>query len=212
MTIASIAGLFAVSVLVLLVVLTIAKAVRIVPRDSAQVVERLGRYHRTLPAGFHLLIPFLERIACEHSLEEQEIDIFERRCITRDDVRVAVDGVLHFQVTDPRRASYGTADYVFAISQIAQRTLRSEVGKMDLDRLFEERPTIGAAIVAELAEASASWGVEVLRCEIRHLRPPREALAAMEKRMRAKREKRMRAEREKRAVRTAATRFDAHRS
>lgn len=212
MTIASIAGLFAVSALVLLVVLMIAKAVRIVPHDSAQVVERLGRYHRTLPAGFHLLIPFLERIACEHSLEEQEIDIFERRCITRDDVRVAVDGVLHFQVTDPRRATYGTADHVFAISQIAQRTLRIEIGKMDLDRTFEERPTIGAAIVAELAEASTPWGVEALRCEIRHLRPPQEALAAMEKRSRAKREKRMRTEREKRAVRTAATRLDAHRS
>ena len=190
MNITSIVGLIAVSALVLLVVLVIAKTVKIVPQQSGYVVERLGRYHRTLQAGFHILVPFLERIAYKHSLKEQAIDISEQLCITRDNVQVGVDGVLYLQVLDPRQASYGITNYVFAISQLAQTTLRSEAGKIDLDRTFEERATINAAVVTELDKASAPWGVKMLRYEIRNIRPPRDVLAAMEKQMRAEREKR----------------------
>ena len=190
MNITSIVGLIAVSALVLLVVLVIAKTVKIVPQQSGYVVERLGRYHRTLQAGFHILVPFLERIAYKHSLKEQAIDISEQLCITRDNVQVGVDGVLYLQVLDPRQASYGITNYVFAISQLAQTTLRSEVGKIDLDRTFEERSTINTLVVNELDKASAPWGVKVLRYEIRNINPPRDVLAAMEKQMRAEREKR----------------------
>ena len=190
MNITSIVGLIAVSALVLLVVIVIAKTVKIVPQQSGYVVERLGRYHRTLQAGFHILVPFLERIAYKHSLKEQAIDISEQLCITRDNVQVGVDGVLYLQVLDPRQASYGITNYVFAISQLAQTTLRSEAGKIDLDRTFEERATINAAVVTELDKASAPWGVKMLRYEIRNIRPPRDVLAAMEKQMRAEREKR----------------------
>ncbi len=183
-------GFLAVLALVLLVVLTIAKTAKIVPQQSGYVVERLGRYSRTLQAGFHILIPFLERIAYRHSLKEQAIDISEQLCITRDNVQVGVDGVLYLQVLDPRQASYGIMNYVFAISQLAQTTLRSEVGKIDLDRTFEERAAINAAVVSELDKASAPWGVKVLRYEIRNINPPHDVLAAMEKQMRAEREKR----------------------
>ena len=177
-------------VLVALVVLVIARTATIVPQQSGYVVERLGRYSRTLQAGFHILIPFLERVAYRHTLKEQAIDISEQLCITRDNVQVGVDGVLYLQVLEPRQASYGIMNYVFAISQLAQTTLRSEVGKIDLDRTFEERATINGAIVSELDKASTPWGVKVLRYEIRNITPPSDVLAAMEKQMRAEREKR----------------------
>lgn len=183
-------GFIAVIAVVVLVIVVIAKTATIVPQQSGYVVERLGRYSRTLQAGFHILIPFLERIAYKHSLKEKAIDISEQLCITRDNVQVGVDGVLYLQVLDPRQASYGITDFVFAISQLAQTTLRSEVGKIDLDRTFEERSSINGLVVTELDKASAPWGVKVLRYEIRNINPPRDVLAAMEKQMRAEREKR----------------------
>ena len=183
-------GFIAVVAVVVLVIVVIAKTATIVPQQSGYVVERLGRYSRTLQAGFHILIPFLERIAYRHSLKEKAIDISEQLCITRDNVQVGVDGVLYLQVLNPRQASYGITDYVFAISQLAQTTLRSEVGKIDLDRTFEERSSINSLVVTELDKASAPWGVKVLRYEIRNINPPRDVLAAMEKQMRAEREKR----------------------
>ena len=183
-------GFIAVVAVVVLVIVVIAKTATIVPQQSGYVVERLGRYSRTLQAGFHILIPFLERIAYKHSLKEKAIDISEQLCITRDNVQVGVDGVLYLQVLDPRQASYGITDFVFAISQLAQTTLRSEVGKIDLDRTFEERSSINGLVVTELDKASAPWGVKVLRYEIRNINPPRDVLAAMEKQMRAEREKR----------------------
>jgi len=154
------------------------------------VVERLGKYSRTLRAGFHILIPFVERIAYRHSLKERAIDIAEQVCITKDNVQVGVDGVLYLQILDPGRASYGILDYVFAISQLAQTTLRSEIGKIDLDRTFEERAAINANVVSELDKATDPWGVKVLRYEIRNINPPADVLEAMEKQMRAEREKR----------------------
>ena len=183
-------GFIAVVAVVVLVIVVIAKTATIVPQQSGYVVERLGRYSRTLQAGFHILIPFLERTAYKHSLKEKAIDISEQLCITRDNVQVGVDGVLYLQVLNPRQASYGITDYVFAISQLAQTTLRSEVGKIDLDRTFEERSSINSLVVTELDKASAPWGVKVLRYEIRNINPPRDVLAAMEKQMRAEREKR----------------------
>ncbi|MEO0974527.1 MAG: stomatin-like protein, partial [Pseudomonadota bacterium] len=149
-----------------------------------------GKYSRTLRAGFHILVPFFERAAYRHSLKEKAIDIPEQICITRDNVQVGVDGVLYLQVLDPERASYGITDYVFAIAQLAQTTLRSEVGKIDLDRTFEERAMINSAVVQELDKASEPWGVKVLRYEIKNINPPEDVINAMEKQMRAEREKR----------------------
>jgi len=180
----------AVLAIVILVIVVIAKTAVVVPQQSAYVVETLGKYSRTLQAGFHILIPFVERIAYRHSLKEQATDIPEQVCITRDNVQVGVDGVLYLQVLDARQASYGIMDYVFAIAQLAQTTLRSEVGKIELDRTFEERQLINAAVVSELDKASAPWGVKVLRYEIRNINPPRDVIEAMEKQMRAEREKR----------------------
>ena len=177
-------------VVVLLVILVIVKTAVIVPQQSAYVIERLGRYSRTLQAGFHILLPFLDTISYKHTLKEQAIDISEQLCITRDNVQVGVDGVLYLQVLEPHQASYGITNYIFAISQLAQTTLRSEVGKIDLDRTFEERSSINRLIVNELDQASAPWGVKVLRYEIRNINPPTDVLAAMEKQMRAEREKR----------------------
>ncbi len=174
----------------ILVIIVIAKTAVVVPQQSAFVVEKLGKYSRTLRAGFHILIPFIERAAYRHSLKELAIDIPEQICITRDNVQVGVDGVLYLQILDPQRASYGITDYVFAISQLAQTTLRSEIGKIDLDRTFEERTVINTNIVAELDKASDSWGVKVLRYEIKNINPPTDVLSAMEKQMRAEREKR----------------------
>lgn len=183
---------FAVVTLVLaaLVVLVIAKTAVVVPQQSAYVVERLGKYAKTLRAGFHILIPFVEVIRYRHDLRETAIDIPAQVCITRDNVQVEVDGVLYFQVLDPERASYGVTDPRFAITQLAQTTLRSEVGKIDLDRTFEERTTINIQVVTELDKASDPWGIKVLRYEIKNIEPPADVLSAMEKQMRAEREKR----------------------
>ena len=183
--------LFFVAVVVaVIVIVVLAKTAVIVPQQSAFVVESLGKYSRTLRAGFHILIPFIENAAYKHSLKELAIDIAEQVCITRDNVQVGVDGVLYLQVLDPERASYGITDYIFAISQLCQTTLRSEIGKIDLDRTFEERGSINGNVVSELDKASDPWGVKVLRYEIKNINPPRDVLSAMEKQMRAEREKR----------------------
>jgi regulator of protease activity HflC (stomatin/prohibitin superfamily) len=176
--------------LAVLVLIVIAKTAVVVPQQSAFVVERLGRYHATLGAGFHILIPFIDVIRYRHTLKEVAVDIPEQVCITRDNVQVHVDGVIYMKVLDPERASYGVADFLFAISQLAQTALRSEVGKIDLDKTFEERNTINYQVVSELDKASDPWGVKVLRYEIKNITPPIDVLAAMEKQMRAEREKR----------------------
>jgi regulator of protease activity HflC (stomatin/prohibitin superfamily) len=183
-------GLVALLVLAFLVLIVIAKTAVVVPQQSAYVVERLGRFHAILNAGFHVLLPFIDAIRYRHSLKETAVDIPAQVCITRDNVQVGVDGVLYLKVLNPERASYGISDYMFAISQLAQTTLRSEVGKIDLDRTFEERTNINTAVVSELDKASEAWGVKVLRYEIKNITPPADILAAMEKQMRAEREKR----------------------
>ncbi|MGE3844345.1 MAG: SPFH domain-containing protein [Vicinamibacterales bacterium] len=177
-------------VLAILVLIVISRTAVVVPQQSAYVVERLGRYSATLQAGFHVLLPFVDVIRYRHSLKEQAVDIPAQVCITRDNVQVGVDGVLYLKVLNPERASYGIGDYAFAISQLAQTTLRSEVGKIDLDKTFEERTNINTAVVSELDKASEPWGVKVLRYEIKNITPPADVLAAMEKQMRAEREKR----------------------
>jgi regulator of protease activity HflC (stomatin/prohibitin superfamily) len=162
----------------------------VVPQQSAYVVERFGKYSRTLQAGVHFLTPFMDRIAYRHSLKEQALDVPEQICITRDNVQVGVDAVLYMQVLDPHLASYGITNYGFAIAQLAQTTLRSEIGKIELDRTFEARGIINANVVAELDKASVAWGVKVMRYEIKNIAPPKDVLSAMEKQMRAEREKR----------------------
>src|SRR5688500_10037455 len=174
----------------LLLIFVLYKTAVVVPQQSAYVVERLGRYHGTLNAGFHILVPFVDVIRYRHTLKETAVDIPAQVCITRDNVQVGVDGVLYLKVLNPERASYGITDYMFAISQLAQTTLRSEVGKIDLDRTIEERTNINMSVVSELDKASESWGVKVLRYEIKNITPPADILAAMEKQMRAEREKR----------------------
>jgi regulator of protease activity HflC (stomatin/prohibitin superfamily) len=176
--------------LAVLAIVIIAKTAVVVPQQSAYVIETLGRYSRTLRAGFHILIPFVDRVAYKHSLKEMAIDIAEQVCITKDNVQVGVDGILYMQILDPERTSYGVQDYIFAISQLAQTTLRSEIGKIDLDRTFEERAAINANVVSELDKATEPWGVKVLRYEIRNINPPSDVVEAMEKQMRAEREKR----------------------
>lgn len=183
-------GLLAVVILSFLVLLVIAKTARIVPQQSAYVVERLGRYSRTLSAGFHILVPFIDNVQYKHSLKETAIDIPEQICITRDNVQVSVDGIIYLKVLDPQRASYGISDHRFAITQLAQTALRSEVGKIELDRTFEERTNINTQVVNELDKASEPWGIKVLRYEIKNITPPKDVLNAMEKQMRAEREKR----------------------
>ena len=182
--------LVVVLVIAALAVVILARTATVVPQQSAYVVENLGRYSRTLQAGFHILIPFVERIAYRHNLKEEAVDITEQVCITKDNVQVGVDGVLYLQILDASKASYGITNHRFAISQLAQTTLRSEIGKIELDRTFEERATINANVVSELDKASAPWGVKVLRYEIKNINPPRDVLQAMEKQMRAEREKR----------------------
>jgi regulator of protease activity HflC (stomatin/prohibitin superfamily) len=181
---------YAFIVLAFIIVIMVAKTATVVPQQSAYVIEYLGKYSRTLQAGFHILLPFFERIAYRHSLKEIALDIAEQVCITRDNVQVAVDGILYMQVLDPHLASYGITNYGFAITQLAQTTLRSEIGKIELDRTFEARGVINANVVSELDKASAPWGVKVLRYEIKNITPPRDILQAMEKQMRAEREKR----------------------
>ncbi len=184
------AGLFVIVLLAIIVIVILAKTAIVVPQQSAYVVERLGRFSGIIDAGFHILVPFVDAVRYKHSLKEQAYDIPAQVCITRDNVQVGVDGVLYLKVLNPERASYGIQDYLFAITQLAQTTLRSEVGKIDLDRTFEERTNINTSVVAELDKASDSWGVKVLRYEIKNITPPADILAAMEKQMRAEREKR----------------------
>ncbi len=183
-------GLFVVLLLAVLVLIIIAKTAVVVPQQSAFVVERLGKYAATLDAGFHILLPFIDRIRYKHSLKETAIDIPEQVCITRDNVQVSVDGILYLKVLNPQRASYGISDYNFALIQLGQTTLRSEIGKIELDRTFEERTNINIQVVNELDKASDPWGVKVLRYEIKNITPPKGVLDAMEKQMRAEREKR----------------------
>jgi regulator of protease activity HflC (stomatin/prohibitin superfamily) len=184
------AGLFIAIVLAVLVVFVIVKTAVVVPQQSAYLVERLGKFHAIYDAGFHVLVPFVDSIRYRHTLKEQAIDVPEQICITRDNVQVGVDGVLYLKVLDAQRASYGIHDYHYAISQLAQTTLRSEIGKIELDRTFEERTNINGAVVSELDKATAPWGIKVLRYEIKNITPPKDVLAAMEKQMRAEREKR----------------------
>jgi len=183
-------GFIAAIAVALLVIVALAKSAVVVPQQSAFVIEFLGKYNKTLSAGFHVLVPFAERAAYRHSLKEHAVDIEEQVCITRDNVQVGVDGVLYLQVLDPKLASYGIGNYIFAISQLAQTTLRSEIGKIDLDRTFLERAAINSNVVHEIDQASDTWGVKVLRYEIKNINPPQDVLAAMEKQMRAEREKR----------------------
>ena len=166
------------------------KSVVVVPQQSAYVVERLGNFHGVLGAGFHVLMPFVDVIRYKHSLKETPFDIPEQICITRDNVQVAVDGIIYLRVLDAQKASYGISNYTFAIIQLSQTALRSEIGKIELDRTFEERTHINIQVVTELDKASEPWGVKVLRYEIKNITPPKDVLAAMEKQMRAEREKR----------------------
>lgn len=184
------AGVIVILVFILFALIVLAKTAVVVPQQAAFVVERLGRYSGTLQAGFHVLTPFVDVIRYRHSLKETAIDIPEQICITRDNVQVGVDGILYLKVLDAERASYGISNYIFAITQLCQTTLRSEVGKIDLDKTFEERGMINLAVVSEVDKASEPWGVKVLRYEIKNINPPQDILSAMEKQMRAEREKR----------------------
>src|SRR6478672_3095425 len=171
-------------------IILVSKIARVVPQQQAWVVERLGKYSNTLMAGFHILWPFFDSVRYKHSLKESAVDVPEQVCITKDNVQVAVDGVLYFKVLNPERASYGISDYNYAIQQLAQTNLRSEIGKIELDKTFEERTNINMQVVSEVDKASEAWGVKVLRYEIKNITPPQDVLAAMEKQMRAEREKR----------------------
>ena len=172
------------------VVYTLYKCVRVVPQKQAFIVERLGKYRCTLEAGFHVLLPIFDRVSYRHTLKEQAIDVPPQQCITRDNITVEVDGILYLQVMDPAKASYGIANYLFATTQLAQTTMRSEMGKLELDRSFEERTHINSAIVEAVDKASGPWGVKVTRYEIKNITPPQTIRDAMEKQMRAEREKR----------------------
>jgi regulator of protease activity HflC (stomatin/prohibitin superfamily) len=174
----------------ILVVVALLKTARVVPQREQYVVERLGKYSRTLDAGFHILIPFVDRIAYRHTLKEQAFDVPSQQCITKDNISVNVDGILYLQVVDARAASYGIENYLFATSQLAQTTLRSEIGKIDLDRTFEERETINAQVVSAVDKAAEPWGVKILRYEIKDIVPPESVRDALQKQMRAERERR----------------------
>lgn len=176
--------------ILLAAIIFIVKAVKVVPQQHAWVVERLGRFHDTLAPGLSIVVPFVDKIAYRHLLKEVPLDVPSQICITKDNTQLQVDGVLYFQVTDPKLASYGTSNYVIAITQLAQTTLRSVIGKMELDKTFEERAHINTSIVAALDEAASNWGVKVLRYEIKDLTPPKEILHAMQAQITAEREKR----------------------
>ncbi len=173
-----------------LVVITVMKTARIVPQKSAFIIERLGKYAKTLDAGFHILFPFLDRVAYKHSLKEVAVDVPPQTCITRDNIAVDVDGVLYMQVIDPVKASYGIESFMFASTQLAQTTMRSEIGKLELDRTFEEREQINHAIIRAVDKASDPWGVKITRYEIKNIHPPQSVKDALEKQMRAERQKR----------------------
>jgi regulator of protease activity HflC (stomatin/prohibitin superfamily) len=177
-------------VVLIVIAIVVAKGVRVVPQQNAWVVERLGKFHAVLAPGLNLVIPFIDRVAYKHSLKEIPLDVPSQICITRDNTQLSVDGILYFQVTDPKMASYGASDYIAAISQLAQTTLRSMIGKMEMDRTFEERDDINRGVVMALNEASTNWGVKVLRYEIKDLTPPKEILHAMQRQITAEREKR----------------------
>ena len=178
------------AIIALIVIVAILKTAIVVPQKTAFIVERLGKYRCTLEAGFHILVPFFDKIAYKHTLKEQAIDVPPQECITKDNIAVSVDGILYMQVVDPVKASYGIGNYLFATTQLAQTTMRSEMGKLDLDRSFEERTAINSAIVAAVDKASDPWGIKVTRYEIKNITPPRTIRDAMEKQMRAEREKR----------------------
>ena len=179
-------------VLLIIAVIFVAKSVKVVPQQSAWVVERLGKYHSTLTPGLNVLVPFVDRLAYEHSLKEIPLDVPSQICITKDNTQLQVDGILYFQVTDPMRASYGASNYIMAITQLAQTTVRSVIGRMELDRTFEERDAINSAVVTALDEAAMNWGVKVLRYEIKDLTPPAEILRSMQQQITAERDKRAR--------------------
>jgi regulator of protease activity HflC (stomatin/prohibitin superfamily) len=168
----------------------IARSVKVVPQQSAWVVERLGKYNSTLPPGLNFLVPFIDKVAYKHSLKEIPLDVPSQVCITRDNTQLQVDGILYFQVTDPMRASYGSSNYIMAVTQLAQTSLRSVIGKLELDKTFEERDIINAQVVNAIDEAAMNWGVKVLRYEIKDLTPPKEILLAMQAQITAEREKR----------------------
>ena len=177
-------------ILLVIAVIFITRSVKVVPQQNAWVVERLGKYHTTLSPGLNFLMPFIDRVAYRHSLKEIPMDVPSQVCITRDNTQLQVDGVLYFQVTDPMRASYGSSNYIMAITQLAQTTLRSVIGKLELDKTFEERDIINAKVVEAIDEAALNWGVKVLRYEIKDLTPPAEILRAMQAQITAEREKR----------------------
>jgi regulator of protease activity HflC (stomatin/prohibitin superfamily) len=177
-------------IILVIAVMFIARSIKVVPQQHAWVVERLGKYHATLSPGLNLLVPFVDRAAYRHSLKEIPLDVPSQVCITKDNTQLTVDGILYFQVTDPMRASYGSSDYIIAITQLAQTTLRSVIGRMELDKTFEERDVINASVVQALDEAALNWGVKVLRYEIKDLTPPAAILHAMQAQITAEREKR----------------------
>ena len=172
------------------VLIGVVKAIRVVPQQRAWVVERLGRFHAVLAPGLNFVVPFLDRVAYRHDLRETPLDVAPQVCITKDNTQLQVDGILYFQVTDPRLASYGSTNYLLAITQLAQTTLRSVIGRMELDRTFEERDQINTAVVSALDDAAPNWGVKVLRYEIKDLTPPAEILRSMQAQITAEREKR----------------------
>jgi regulator of protease activity HflC (stomatin/prohibitin superfamily) len=177
-------------VLIVIAIIFIIRAFKIVPQQNAWVVERLGKYHTSLTPGLKILIPFIDRVAYKHNLKEIPLDVPSQVCITRDNTQLQVDGILYFQVTDPMRASYGSSNYIVAVTQLAQTSLRSVIGKLELDKTFEERDIINAQVVQAIDEAALNWGVKVLRYEIKDLTPPKEILHAMQAQITAEREKR----------------------
>jgi regulator of protease activity HflC (stomatin/prohibitin superfamily) len=176
--------------LLVIAVIFITRAVKVVPQQNAWVVERLGKYHVSLAPGLNFLVPFIDKVAYKHSLKEIPLDVPSQICITRDNTQLQVDGILYFQVTDPMRASYGSSNYIVAVTQLAQTSLRSVIGKLELDKTFEERDIINAQVVQAIDEAALNWGVKVLRYEIKDLTPPKEILHAMQAQITAEREKR----------------------
>jgi regulator of protease activity HflC (stomatin/prohibitin superfamily) len=177
-------------VILVIAAIFVARSLKVVPQQNAWVVERLGKFHATLTPGLNILVPFIDRVAYRHSLKEIPLDVPSQVCITKDNTQLTVDGILYFQVTDPMRASYGASNYIVAITQLAQTTLRSVIGKMELDKTFEERTAINTAVVNALDEAALNWGVKVLRYEIKDLTPPAAILHAMQAQITAEREKR----------------------
>lgn len=183
-------GLIVTGIIILFIIIAIAKTMQIVPQRHAYIIERLGKYNKTLEAGLHILIPFIDKVAYKHTLKEQAVDVLPQMCITKDNISVEVDGILYMQVIDPKNASYGIGNYNFASTQLAQTTMRSVIGRLDLDKTFEERDSINGAIVEAVDAASDPWGVKVTRYEVKNITPPQSIKEAMEKQMKAEREKR----------------------